>query len=51
MSKKIIPIEYRYEIYNKELLAIMKSFEEFYLELISAPLELPTIIYSDYRAL
>ena len=27
MSQKFDPIEYNYEIYNKELLAIVRSFE------------------------
>ena len=49
------PAEYNYPIYDKELLAIVRSFKEFRLELILyAGIEdsnKPIRIYLDYKAL
>ena len=36
-SKKNAPIEYNYEIYNKEILAIVRCLEEWDIELRSVP--------------
>jgi hypothetical protein len=41
MSKKMNPAECRYPVHDKELLAIVHAFEEWELELQSAPPESP----------
>ena len=48
-SKKHSPAEYNYEIYNKELLAIIRYFEEWRLELESTAY--PIQVLSDYKNL
>ena len=51
LSKKISPSEYNYEIYNKELLIIIRAFEEWYPELARTPVEDPIKVLTDYRNL
>ena len=48
-SYKMVPAEYNYEIYNKELLAIIKAFENWRLELKGS--SVPIKILTDYRGL
>ena len=48
-SKKMLPAECNYMIYNKELLAIVKSFETWRLELVSVDLKRPVKVYTDYK--
>ena len=48
-SKKLTPVECNYMIYNKELLAIVKSFEMWHLKLVSTAK--PVKVYTDYRNL
>jgi hypothetical protein len=48
-SKTINSVEYNYPIYNKELLAIIRAFEEYRAKLEG--LANPTQVYSDYKAL
>ena len=48
-SYKMVPAEYNYEIYNKELLAIIKAFENWRLELEGS--SVPVKILTDYRGL
>ena len=48
-SKKHSPAEYNYEIYDKELMAIIRCFEEWRLELESIPH--PIRVLSDYKNL
>ena len=48
-SYKMVPAEYNYEIYNKELLAIIKAFENWRLELEG--FSVPVKILIDYRGL
>jgi hypothetical protein len=49
MSKKYNPIEYNYEIYNKELLAIIYCFEDWRSELQGS--YYPIYILTDHRNL
>lgn len=49
--KKIIPAEYNYEIYDKELLAIIRAFEEWRLELAGIDLSKLVLVLSNYRSL
>ena len=49
--KKISSAECNYMIYNKELLAIVKSFETWRPELASVDLERPVKVYTDYKNL
>ncbi|KAH0282023.1 hypothetical protein KCU62_g9957, partial [Aureobasidium sp. EXF-3399] len=49
MSKKMIPAKCRYEIHDKELLAVIKAFEEWEPELTGTPR--PVTVLSDYKAL
>ena len=48
-SKKHSPAECNYEIYDKKLMAIVKSFEEWHAELESTPH--PIQVLSDYKNL
>ena len=48
-SYKMVPAECNYEIYNKELLAIVKAFENWRLELEGS--SVPVKILTDYRGL
>ena len=45
----MVPAEYNYEIYNKELLAIIKAFENWRPELEGS--SVPVKILTDYRGL
>ena len=49
MSKKMIPAECNYEIYDKELLAIVKAFESWTAELGSV--EASTLVLTDHKNL
>ena len=48
-SYKMVSAEYNYEIYNKELLAIIKAFENWRPELEGS--SVPVKILTDYRGL
>jgi len=48
-SQKLVPTEYNYKIYNKELLAIINVLEHWRLELEGT--ELLIQILTDYKAL
>lgn len=48
-SKSMIPAEYNYPIHDKELLAIIRAFEEWRAEL--AGLQNPLKVFSDHKAL
>ena len=50
-SKKMSSAEYNYMIYDKELLAIVKSFETWRLELANVDPERPMKVYTDYKNL
>ena len=50
-SKKMSPTECNYEIYDKELLAIIKAFEYWRPELVSVDPDNPIRIYSDHKNL
>jgi hypothetical protein len=50
-SKKMSPAECNYEIYDKELLAIVRAFEEWRLELAGLDSDKPTKVLTDYRNL
>lgn len=49
MSKKMLPFECNYEIFDKELLAIINEFETWTAEL--GAVENPTLIWSDHKNL
>ena len=49
MSKKIVPAECNYKIYNKELLAIVNAFETQTAELGSV--QASTLVLTDYKNL
>jgi hypothetical protein len=49
MSRKFDPAECNYEIYDKELLAIVRSFESWRAELQGV--DLPIIVLTDHRNL
>lgn len=51
MSKKMSPAECNYEIYDKELLAIIRAFEEWRPECAGTPVEDPVKILTDHRNL
>lgn len=51
MSKKMSPQECNYEIYDKELLAIIRAFEEWHPELAGTPIEDPIRIITDHKNL
>ena len=50
-SKKMTPAEYNYMIYDKELLAIVKSFEVWRPEVASAAPDKPIKVYTDHKNL
>jgi hypothetical protein len=50
-SKKMSPAECNYEIYDKELLAIIKAFEEWRPELAGTDPSNPIKVLSDHRSL
>src|SRR4029077_437497 len=50
-SKKHSPAECNYEIYDKELMAIIQCFKEWRSELTSTPQDLPIQVLSDHRNL
>ncbi len=51
LSKKMSPQECNYEIYDKELLAIVRAFEEWHPELAGTPVEEPIRILTDHKNL
>ena len=51
LSKKMSPQECNYEIYDKELLAIVKAFEEWHPELAGTPIEDPIRVITDHKNL
>ena len=51
MSKKMSPQECNYEIYDKELLAIVRAFEEWHPELAGTPVDDPIKILTDHKNL
>ena len=51
MSKKMSPQECNYEIYDKELLAIIRAFEEWHPELAGTPVEEPINVLTDHKNL
>ena len=51
MSKRMSPAECNYEIYDKELLAIVRAFEEWRPECAGTPVESPVHVLSDHRNL
>lgn len=51
MSKKMSPTECNYEIYNKKLLAIVRTFEEWRPECAGTPVESPVRILTDHKNL
>ncbi|CAL3971293.1 unnamed protein product [Diplocarpon coronariae] len=48
-SKTIVPAKLNYTIYNKEMLAIIRSFSYFKAKLVRVPYRI--VIYIDYKAL
>jgi hypothetical protein len=50
-SKKHSPAECNYEIYDKELMAIIRCFEEWRAELQSSPVDPPIQLLSDHKNL
>jgi RNase H-like domain found in reverse transcriptase len=50
-SKKMSPAELNYQIYDKELLAIVRSFEIWQPEVASVAPENPVKVYTDHRNL
>lgn len=50
-SQKMNPAECNYEIYDKELLAIVKVFEEWRAELEGTSPELPVQVFTDHKSL
>ena len=48
-SKNLLPAEYNYEIYDKELLAIVRCLEHWRPELEST--DIPVQIFTDYKSL
>lgn len=51
MSKTMSPAECNYEIYDKELLAIVRAFEEWHPECAGTPVEEPIKVITDHRNL
>lgn len=51
MSMKMSPAECNYEIYDKELLAIVRAFEEWHPECAGTPVEEPIKVLSDHKNL
>jgi hypothetical protein len=51
LSKKMSPQECNYEIYDKELLAIVRAFEEWHPELAGTPIEDPIRVLTDHKNL
>ena len=51
LSKKMSPAECNYDIYDKELLAIIRAFEEWHPELAGTPIEDPIRVITDHRNL
>ena len=51
MSKRMSPAECNYEIYDKELLAIVRAFEEWRPECAGTPVECPIRILTDHQNL
>ena len=51
LSKKMSPAECNYDIYDKELMAIVRAFEEWHPELAGTPVEDPIRVISDHKNL
>ena len=51
LSKSLIPAERNYAIYDKEMLAIIRCFEEWRPELLSAGMQAPVQVLTDHKAL
>ena len=51
LSKKMSPAECNYDIYDKELMAIVRAFEEWHSELSGTPAEDPIQVLSDHKNL
>lgn len=51
LSKTMSPAECNYEIYDKELLAIVRAFEEWHPECAGTPVEQPIKVITDHRNL
>lgn len=51
LSKKMSPAECNYDIYDKELMAIVRAFEEWHPELAGSPVEDPIQVISDHKNL
>ena len=51
MSQRMLPAECNYEIYDKELLAIIRAFEEWHPELAGTPAEDPIRVITDHKNL
>ena len=51
MSHKMSLQEYNYEIYDKELLAIIRAFEEWHPELAGTPVDDPVKVLTDHKNL
>ena len=51
MSHKMSPQECNYEIYNKELLAIIRAFEEWHPELARTPVGDPVKVLTNHKNL
>ena len=51
MLKKMSPAECNYEIYDKELLAIIRAFKKWRPELARTPIEDPIYVITNYKNL
>ena len=51
LSKKILPAKYNYNIYNKELIVIIRVFKEWRFELFKILIKDSIIIILDYKNL
>ena len=51
LSKSLIPAERNYAIYDKEMLAIIRCFEEWKPELLSVGMQAPVQVLTDHKAL
>ena len=51
LSKKMSPAKCNYNIYDKELMTIVRAFEEWHLELAGISIEDPIQVISDHKNL
>ena len=51
LSQSLDPAQRNYVIYDKEMLAIVRCFEEWRPELLSVPEDRPTLVMTDHKAL